>query len=277
MADLITDQRIAEFSKRIGRDRKDDRLRITGNEIAISKLNETVGIHNKRLDNLTAAAQGKNFVFQTDADAAYSKLVPAGAMPYAGVKSIGGKTMVWNNIFIIGGKSTSFGIMTDNRDGSYTFSLTEGESTLNQYFNNITDLKNYPENHKLLFMVDKDVSSYFKRYSINVLNNKANNDGITHYNHSKRGRICSFAIPFGYFGMSGIASKTAEITVRPMVFDLTLMFGAGNEPSTVEEFEAMFPDDYYPYDAGTLNVIGSSYIPPSRTKPTGLRMVCWHG
>ena len=30
------------------------------------------------------------------------------------------------------------------------------------------------------------------------------------------------------------------------------MFGSGNEPSTVEEFEAMFPEDYYPYNDGTL-------------------------
>lgn len=36
------------------------------------------------------------------------------------------------------------------------------------------------------------------------------------------------------------------------VIDLTLMFGAGNEPSTVAEFEAMFPNPYYAYNAGTL-------------------------
>ena len=34
--------------------------------------------------------------------------------------------------------------------------------------------------------------------------------------------------------------------------DLTLMFGAGNEPATVEEFEAMFPLPYYGYDSGRL-------------------------
>ena len=36
------------------------------------------------------------------------------------------------------------------------------------------------------------------------------------------------------------------------IFDLTLMFGEGNEPSTAEEFEAMFPLPYYAYNAGTL-------------------------
>lgn len=37
-----------------------------------------------------------------------------------------------------------------------------------------------------------------------------------------------------------------------MCIDLTLMFGAGNEPATAEEFEAMFSADYYDYDAGSL-------------------------
>lgn len=35
------------------------------------------------------------------------------------------------------------------------------------------------------------------------------------------------------------------------LFDLTAMFGAGNEP-TAEEFRAMFPADYYPYSEQTL-------------------------
>ena len=36
----------------------------------------------------------------------------------------------------------------------------------------------------------------------------------------------------------------------PIIVDLTLCFGAGNEP-TIEEFRAMFPNDYYPHDSGT--------------------------
>lgn len=36
-------------------------------------------------------------------------------------------------------------------------------------------------------------------------------------------------------------------TCAPQLFDLTEMFGAGNEPTTVEEFKEKFPDDLYPY------------------------------
>ena len=42
--------------------------------------------------------------------------------------------------------------------------------------------------------------------------------------------------------------KTANnYKCTPQPFDLTKMFGAGNEPKTVAEFKAKFPNDYYPY------------------------------
>ena len=53
------------------------------------------------------------------------------------------------------------------------------------------------------------------------------------------------------FGKSSDASPM-PITIKPCIYDLTKMFGAGNEPSTPEEFEALFPEDYYPYNEGTL-------------------------
>ena len=53
----------------------------------------------------------------------------------------------------------------------------------------------------------------------------------------------------GFFITSGIEY---DFTWYVNIFDLTQMFGAGNEPSTVAEFEALFPATYYPYDAGSL-------------------------
>ena len=39
------------------------------------------------------------------------------------------------------------------------------------------------------------------------------------------------------------------------IIDLTAMFGSGNEPATVEEFEQMYPAAYYPYSAPTLKPV----------------------
>lgn len=47
------------------------------------------------------------------------------------------------------------------------------------------------------------------------------------------------------------------------LFDLTKMFGAGNEPATPEEFRAMFPDYYYPYNTGELKTIVPTSIEAS--------------
>ncbi len=39
----------------------------------------------------------------------------------------------------------------------------------------------------------------------------------------------------------------SNVTIYVNIDDLTEMFGAGNEPKTVAEFKAKFPNDYYPY------------------------------
>lgn len=41
--------------------------------------------------------------------------------------------------------------------------------------------------------------------------------------------------------------SVSNITVKPQLFDLTEMYGAGNEPTTVEEFREKFPNELYPY------------------------------
>ncbi len=54
-----------------------------------------------------------------------------------------------------------------------------------------------------------------------------------------------------------------NLVFKPQLFDLTKMFGAGNEPTTPAEFRAMFPDDYYPYNAGELKSIVPTSIEAS--------------
>lgn len=39
----------------------------------------------------------------------------------------------------------------------------------------------------------------------------------------------------------------SNFVLKPQLFDLTEMYGAGNEPKTVEEFKAKFPNELYPY------------------------------
>ena len=54
-----------------------------------------------------------------------------------------------------------------------------------------------------------------------------------------------------YIRLDAAGGASIDITIYPMMFDLTLMFGPGNEPSTVAEFEALFPG-YHSYEPGKL-------------------------
>ena len=46
-----------------------------------------------------------------------------------------------------------------------------------------------------------------------------------------------------------------NLKIKPMLIDLTEMFGAGKEPNTVAKFESLFPLDYYAYDTGSLGIL----------------------
>ena len=43
------------------------------------------------------------------------------------------------------------------------------------------------------------------------------------------------------------SSDEVDVTAYPQLFDLTEMYGAGNEPTTVEQFRQDFPDEMYDY------------------------------
>ena len=57
---------------------------------------------------------------------------------------------------------------------------------------------------------------------------------------------------------------TDHLTFRPMIHDLTDIYGAGNEPTTVAEFEERYYKDYYPYNAGQLMTVGQVNGEPYR-------------
>ena len=64
------------------------------------------------------------------------------------------------------------------------------------------------------------------------------------------GNIIEFSL---YFDYNQNLSSGDTVQIKDIqIFDITEMFGAGNEPSTVAEFKALYPLAYYNYNAGTL-------------------------
>lgn len=194
----------------------------------------------RKLDALWKLNQGISYEFQTDEAEAYQKTVPSGAKMVS-IKSIGGKTIVWNQLNLNNENSvTKNGIsFINNKDGSWT--ITGTCSTSNGGSADVLIYRfavKYVSGHKYLVKADK--------YS----------DG--NYGFAINGRSYplkkAIIINYAFNPVIFVNDKATvdNVTMRMNIFDLTQMFGAGNEPSTPEEFEAMFPADYYPYNAGEL-------------------------
>lgn len=229
-----------------------DREQIATNKEDISSLKEEMGKNylddaktKRSLDALWKINQGISYEFQTDSTKAYQKDVPSGAK-VASVKEIGGRTIVWNQLVTKQAESEhNYGLdfaWLDNGKIKISGTSTYAGGDPNAY----TILKSVEVigSHKYLFKLTGTDRFYILGYGIGDSTTQAQklifnapDSGIENIT------IC------------GIKEKIQSGTVIydvvcPQIFDLTKIFGAGNEPSTPEEFEAMFPADYYPYNAG---------------------------
>lgn len=234
-------QNYANAAQQSADDAQDTADDIAEHLVQIDKNTGGVAKNSKRISNIEKLLQGNLYDYDTDDDVAYTKTVPSGAMPYAGIEKIGGKTLAQNQLCKTTRQSiTKNGIaFTNNTDGSWTINGT-AKANSNIYFDVIT----LNLNHKYLLRgcpAGGSSSTY--------------NLGFNgHFTDTGSGGIEEpTSITTGNFRFNFHTGDSFDnVTVYPQIFDLTLMFGAGNEPSTVEEFEAMFPASYYPYNAGTL-------------------------
>lgn len=201
-----------------------------------------------RIDALMNLNKGQTYdIMQEDGETA-SRTAPSGAK-YVGIDMVGGKSVVWNQIFE-SKLSTSYGVkITSNSDGSMTLNGTSEKSFVNI---DIISSKNFT-GHKYMIVLNiidnpDNIELSYGHLNQTFASTPVATRGIHRVIYSQnttRGRSRGFA------GFS-VGTVFNEVKVRVMEHDLTQMFGAGNEPSTIEEFEAMFPADYYPYSEPTI-------------------------
>ena len=179
----------------------------------------------------------------------------------AEIRSVYGKTLVWNQLVPNGNFDTDEGWATVSNCTLTVFDNIAKITVVNPseyfYLNQLT----FPttlssiENHRYLISVDvrssvdTEVSGYFggvRTFWSNILTS-----GVWH--HADNIIQPSIAHNGGYICGSYNPATGDTIEFRNFnIIDLTKMFGAGNEPSTVEEFRSLFPLSYYAYDAGRL-------------------------
>lgn len=218
----------------------------------ITKLREDVDSNTKEVGKTSRSLsalwdlnKGISYKFETDETKAYKKQVPSGAKLGA-VNKIGGKTIVYNQLI---DPSRRKGIDFDEQTKHFKYSnwtVTAGNKYIciginaisgHKYYLYATDkvryalLYMYGDSFSIAFTKPEDAETEVKEF-FTATNSGKNQVYFNRY----------LAKPENVSYFDGCIN----------LIDLTKMFGSGNEPSTVEEFEAMFPNDYYPYNEGEL-------------------------
>jgi hypothetical protein len=210
--------------------------KIAENTAEIANVKLTDKELQRRVDALFDIGQGVTHKFETDTDTAYQKAVPTGAKLMS-MKSVGGRSIVFNQMC-----------------STFTYQGTE------------CNCKPVYSAHKYLCRIDCEaeqgttVYMYFREviYTKNNQTSKAVNAG--------KSTLSWITSPYGDSDIGGtfdafLIGNSVKVTFsNRQIFDLTLIFGSGNEPTSVEEFEKMFPADYYPYNAGEIISAGTEEI-----------------
>lgn len=227
--------------------------KIAENTAEISAVKLTDKELKRRVDALYSIGQGVTHRFETDTDTAYAKTVPTGAKLMS-VKSVGGRSIVWNQLVqSTSNEITGAGVKaTFSNDGIVTLN---GTATTTGNAVSVQPVKNQ-KGHKYL-MVANPLSGVYGKDQLLFSSQSYGQDSTGHgaiiTNESSNAKW--------YYTLYVYKDVTYDnVKLQPQIFDLTQMFGAGNEPSTVEEFEKMFPADYYTYTAGEIVSAGTESI-----------------
>lgn len=151
---------------------------------------------------------------------------------------------------------------TNNGDGTITVNGTTNAVYVN-YIIPIPQFKEVKNDHKyVLFSGINDISDDSLFECIFFLGRQDGSYFVRDCAETKLANTVGFVIPQGEYPLwqrvelrvrRGYMAN--DLTFKPQLFDLTAMYGAGNEPTTVEQFRADYPNelyDYNPYNAITF-------------------------
>lgn len=160
------------------------------------------------------------------------------------IKKIKGNTIVWNQIGTFRGSRTLNGLTITNENnilrvsGTLTEALQFDILPLTAYLPQ--GLKRDGRKYLISLNAPDGVAYGINGYSI--VNTKPYFWSAT-----------AASVFYGYISIKVYVGTTVDyVFSNPQIIDLTQMFGAGNEPTTVDEFKALFPNGYYDYNAGEL-------------------------
>lgn len=232
--------------------------KIAENTADISNIKLTDKELTRRVNALYDMGNGITHKFETDTDTAYAKTVPTGAKLMS-VKNIGGRSIIFNQNFQPRKEINNGITATADSDGTITLNGTTTASYIN--FRDVTPEQNKIGKYAFKLLILNNPDSISMKFGF--LNRSNSTPAITSGSSTAIYNQTQHEISLGKAtGASGFAVGTVfnDVKIKIQVFDLTQMFGAGNEPASVEEFEKMFPADYYPYNTGEIISAGTEEV-----------------
>lgn len=213
-----------------------DRLRGECDQLAAENRKQE-----NRIDALLKLNKGQTYDILPEEGESASRTAPSGAK-YVSVDKVGGKSIVWNQQADTSKAvlTTKAGVTLSRKENGKLF--LSGTATGRDAWH-VAGSTNLVMGHKYLS----------KRVAENVpvrIDHAA--DGRPALNFNGNLEVQTLTAPAGgkvYTPVKEGGYINAEID--PFIIDLTLMFGAGTEP-TAEQFERMFPADSYPYNPGEI-------------------------
>ena len=124
---------------------------------------------------------------------------------------------------------------TNNGDGSWTIN---GTATKSDYINfSDYQITSIVGGHKILICGNKENSNFgMGLLNQSIIDTGTGAIGIFNQNAEK------------YWGIAWESGAVINnVTIYPQLFDLTAMYGAGNEPKTLADFRKDYSESYYPY------------------------------
>lgn len=197
-----------------------------------------------RISALMKLNKGQTYDILPEEGESASRTAPSGAK-YVGVDKVGGKSVVWNQLYDrtkpTDGENNGI-TFSRQEDGSFVATGKNIDGTMSYVYTKI----NVTAGH-IYFSKSIRLGDVGKSYLAGVtIGNNAYDRGKGAIATASKTGIASFVVQMFEKG-----AEAKNEVARPRVFDLTLLFGAGNEP-TAEQFEAMFPAESYPYNAGEI-------------------------
>ena len=229
--------------------------KIAENTADISAVKLTDKELQRRVNALYDMGQGITHRFETDTDTAYAKTVPTGAKLMS-IKSVGGRSLVFNQIVNPNNFRPSYTMngVTFTKIDNVKFVANGTATGGDAYFSgSFVPIKGhvYLEKSCPKGGSAETYRSYITGSGV-VMDTNYGSGVIAPLNVDTRVYIVPLMVKSG--------ATVNNLVVYPQIYDLTAMFGSGNEPASVEEFEKMFPDAYYQYNAGEIVSAGVTEV-----------------